>query len=731
MNFKNLASYRYLITFILITFLEVLSCSLVYGATPEISSIEPDWGRPDQETDIVIKGSSFEPGVKVALYGGGPFVKGSASTSSLTWNVFTSGNFAYVATSKGLEVFDISNPGNPTKVANCTILGGRDVFVSGVYAYVAASSAGLKVVYIGNVKSNPPEVLELTVVGEYDTPYSAEGIYVSGTYAYVADGGSGLLRLDISDPTFPGESRSYSTPGIAYDVYVAGDYAYVADGSSGLQIIDISNPENVIEGSYDTPGEAYRVSVKGNYAYVADDDGGLQIINVSKPDNPSFSGACNKIGYAEDVYINDDYAYVVGSGPGFSVVDIADPANPVIINSVDTITGTGIHFSGEFAYMTAGYSLLAIDATISDNPSITGGYDALELATAVTVSGSYAYAASSVSGFHVINISDPANPSFIGACPIPDAVVHNIYVAGNYAYVADGANGLRIIDITSPAAPYIADTLPTPGTAYDVFVVGNYAYVADDSEGLHVVDITDPSEPNIVGSVKSQQPSDSFRSVHVAGDYAYVLDYWAGILYKIAIVLPASPNITGFCILTTYGNDVYVAANHAYVAAGGIGLEIIDLTGTLSIVGATDTPGIAQSVEVAGNYAYVATNSAGIQIVDISTPSSPLLVGACSTSGYASEVKVTDNNVFVADGVMGLQILEPFSLCTDVNLIDSETVNATVPAGYPTGGYDVYLVNPGGEMDIFNNGYVVSLTPPDQPTKPSFAGPLLLLLLGD
>jgi hypothetical protein len=732
MNFKNLASNQCWIIFILIIFLGVLSGSFVYGSTPEISSIEPNLGRPDQETNIVIKGNNFESGVKVALYGGGPFIKGSASTPYSANNVFISGNFAYVAISTGLQVFDISNPENPTLVAYCSLPNvAKDVFVSGNYAYIATSTAGLQVVDIGSVISNPSEILELAVTGSLDTPWNAEGIYVAGKYAYIADADT-VRILDISDPTSPVNVGAYNTPGrTAHGIFVAGNYAYVATGSSGLQILDISDPANVfLKGLYATE-DARRLVVKGNYAYVADYDGGLQIIDVSKPESPILSGSCSKISYAYDVYINDDYAYVAGSGPGFSVVDITNPANPVVINSVDTITGYGIHFSGKSAYMTTGTGILIIDVTISDNPSIIGVYDALELANAVAVSGSYAYAASSVSGFHVINISDPANPSFVGACSISDAVVHNIYVAGNYAYVADGVNGLHIINITNPASPYIADTLDTLGTAYDVYVVGNYAYVADDSEGLHVVDISNSSEPKIVGSVKSQQPSNSFRSVHVAGNYAYVLDYWAGILYKIAIVLPANPNITDFCILTTYGNDLYVAGNYAYVAAGVGGLEVIDLTGTLSIVGTTDTPGIAQSVEVAGNYAYVATNSGGIQVVDVSAPSSPLLVGVCDTSGYASDVKVTDSNVFVADGVMGIQIIEPFSPCTNVNLIDPETISAVVPAGYPTGGYNMHIVNPGGEMDILNNGYLISFTPPNQPKRPSFAGPLLLLLFGD
>lgn len=725
MKWKNRISHQTLIMFVIVASIELLFSNLVYGDTPEIFSVEPDRGKADQETDIVINGNNFESGVKVALYGGGPFVKSSVSIPSLSKNVFISGNFAYVAASgAGLQVVDISNPENATIVATCTTLDGvaRDVFVSGNYAYVAAASAGLQVVDIGSVISNPPAVLELTVVGSHDTPYSAEGIYISGNYAYVADGWT-VRIFNISNPTVPVELDNYKTSGIAYGVSVANNYAYVADSSSGLQILDVSNPADILyKGTYNTPGKAYRVAVKGNYAYVADYDEGLQIIDVSNPESPSFSGSCSKISYAEDVYINGNYAYVAGSGAGFTIVDISNPANPIIINNVDTITGYGIHFSGNFAYMTTGSGLSIIDVTMFDNPSIISAYDTLESAYAVDVSGSYAYAVSSVSGLQVINISDPANPSFVGICSIPGASVHNIHVAGNYAYVADGANGLRIIDITNPAAPYIADTLDTPGTAYDVYVAGDYAYVADDSEGLHVVDIFNAEGPSIVGSVKSTQPTTSFRGVHVAGNYAYVLDYWTAVLYKITIVLPESPNVTGWC-LVDFAGDIFVDGNYAYVATGGNGLQVVSITGNPLVVGETDTPGSAYGVYVMGDYAYVATGYTGIQVVDISSADNPLLVGACNTPGSAGEVHVTDSNVFVADGVMGLQIIEPFAQCTNVSFTDSETISATIPAFYSVGGYNLHLANPGGETGILYNGYTISSTQP--------LTSILLLLLSD
>jgi len=725
MKWKNHVSHQAWIILVFVAFVELLFFNPAYADTPEMYSVEPALGRSDSELDIVITGSNFESGAKAALYGGGPFGASLASTPSAARNVFISGDFAYVAAGAGLQVIDISDFENATIVATCT-LGGltNDVFVSGGYAYVAAGSAGLKIVNIENVVSDPPEVLELTVAGSYDTPYSAEGIYISGNYAYVADGGSGLHIIDIANPAAPVKLDTYNTPGVAIGVSVYGDYAYVADRGAGLQILDVSNPDNVLyKGTYVTPGSAYRVAVKGNYAYVADYDGGLQVINITDPENPTLAGSSDKISYAQDVYVNGNYAYVAGSGADFTVVDISNPENPVLVNNCDTLDGHGIHISGKTAYMATYSGLSIIDINILDNPSIIGAYDALESATAVSVSGSYAYAVSYVSGLQVINITDPAHPSLVGSCPIPDASAHNIYVSGNYAYVADGANGLRIIDVANPAVPYIADTLDTPGTAYDVYVVGDYVYVADDDEGLHVVDIFNTAGPSIIGSVLSTQTTTNFRSVHVSGNYAYVLDYWTGTLYKITIVDPGSPYVSGWCVLSTYGNDVFVAGDYAYVAMGGAALEVINIAGSPTVVGSADTPYPAYGVYVEGDYAYVATGS-GIQVVDVSSAANPLLVGACNTPGTAIDVHVTGSNVFAADGVMGLQVIEPFVQCTDVSFIDSETIIATIPMGFSAGGYNLHMVNPGGETDILYNGYMVSSTSPS-------IGPILFLLLSD
>ena len=58
-----------------------------------------------------------------------------------------------------------------------------------------------------------------------------------------------------------------------------------------------------------------------------------------------------------------------------------------------------------------------------------------------------------------------------------------------------------------------------------------------------------------------------------------------------------------------------------------------------------------------GNYAYVADGGSGLQIIDISNPTSPTLKGNYDTSGVALDVQVVGNYAYVADYEGGLKII--------------------------------------------------------------------------
>lgn len=106
-------------------------------------------------------------------------------------------------------------------------------------------------------------------------------------------------------------------------------------------------------------------------------------------------------------------------------------------------------------------------------------------------------------------------------------------------------------------------------------------------------------------------------------------------------------------------HDVFVKGRYAYIAAGGNGLDIIDINNPSNpaAVGNQYLDSEAVSVHVSGNYAFVACKN-GLHIVDVSVPASPSKVGFYSLSGYydyvhgiggvAREVIVGGNYAYLA-----------------------------------------------------------------------------------
>ena len=104
---------------------------------------------------------------------------------------------------------------------------------------------------------------------------TARSVYVSGEYAYVAASEADSLTIvDVSDPSSPAIAGSVSDGGVLLDgarsVYVSGKYAYVAASSADrLTIVDVSDPSApTIAGSVSSGqlNGARSVYVSGKYA---------------------------------------------------------------------------------------------------------------------------------------------------------------------------------------------------------------------------------------------------------------------------------------------------------------------------------------------------------------------------------------------------------------------------------------------------------------------------------
>ncbi len=105
-----------------------------------------------------------------------------------------------------------------------------------------------------------------------------------------------------------------------------------------------------------------------------------------------------------------------------------------------------------------------------------------------------------------------------------------------------------------------------------------------------------------------------------------------------------------------------MAGNRAYVAAGGSGLHVVDISNpsTPVLLGTFSTGSNAMAVRVRGQLAYVASGS-GIVVVNISNPASMIRVNADTSVGGTAwnlDVDSTRNLMAVAAGTGGIKLYD-------------------------------------------------------------------------
>jgi parallel beta-helix repeat protein len=193
---------------------------------------------------------------------------------------------------------------------------------------------------------------------------------------------------------------------------------------------------------------------------------------------------------------------------------------------------------------------------------------------------------------------------------------------------------------------------PTQGVA----VQGSYAYVG---VGLRLV-VLDVSNPFSLQEVGATTPFPYFvEDVAVSGNLAYVAAGGAG-LRIVDVSNPSHPTEIGAWDSRGYAEGVAVAGNVAFLADGPYGLRLVDVSNPAqpNEIGFAFEMNYAFKVAVDGQYAYIAAAGAGLLIADVSDPRHPVEVGTYDTPGYAYGVAVSGNTVYIADGWEGLKIVD-------------------------------------------------------------------------
>jgi hypothetical protein len=172
----------------------------------------------------------------------------------------------------------------------------------------------------------------------------------------------------------------------------------------------------------------------------------------------------------------------------------------------------------------------------------------------------------------------------------------------------------------------------------------------------------------------------------------------------------------GGLVTTGSSQGIAISGNYAYVADGGFGLQVIDISdpNNLEIIGNADC-GEAHDVAVSGSYAYVAVHH-GMVVVDVSDPENPLIMGSLDTLGSAYSLAVAGDFVYVADGEFGLRVIWIFQPSMPL-LMDGAGLPGEAIAVEVSGDFAFVVTNNGQDDSAL---WILDIASPFQ--TPSFAG---------
>lgn len=465
--------------------------------------------------------------------------------------------------------------------------------------------------------------------------------------------------------------------GWVYDVEVVDDLAYEAT-SRGLAVLDVSTPSNpTIIGLCEITGHFERVAVAGNLAFLVEPDAGLHMVNIADPEHP-YEVSFVSMPHIQDVAAEGDYAYVASGWDGLRIIDASQPNDPQ-----EVVCWNTTRYVRQIV-LTDGYACLQDDGlTLIDrtNPAIPfevchcPSLNLLHFA----VDQDYLYAVRD--DFHVVDISDPFTPEYLGQCDLPVQSFH-LAAGDGFACVVD-EGGIRVIDTTNPSAPQMAGSIVVGTqlpTEVGVSIQNDYAYVAAGYLGLRIFDLTDATNPNEVGYCDLNEPASAFV---VENHFAFLAASYSG-FWMIDISNPAFPFECGssFSQLapswSEYGSAWTIAVHDTTVFLAGhfmidymmfrprIWTFSISSPGNPQPMDCIQSQGEVNALALSQGYAYAAVNQRypseedphGLQVLDVTDPTEMSEVSYSPLLEPALDVAVADNYAYVANGAAGLSLFD-------------------------------------------------------------------------
>lgn len=283
-----------------------------------------------------------------------------------------------------------------------------------------------------------------------------------------------------------------------------------------------------------------------------------------------------------NAFVQDNLAYVNAGYDGVFIYDITDPGNQELLANYNPLPPVGKVLVADGLAYVIGFDLQILDVSDPASPTLLGAYDRQTFSPVdLALAGEILYIASQ-GGIDLIDVSDPTDIRRIRRHNLPQgANALAIDVQDNIIYVAADEQGLQIVDAQDPLATVSIGSylfgFNRPAT--DIVVEGTKAYVVgvDDSvpngdSGVHIFDVSDPSAPIQIGW---QQALNRIYGLEVHDQIAYTLQNVEGlILYDLTD--PTAPHWHGSYQDGLGVNAISFDADTAYLVDEHQGVRQLD-----------------------------------------------------------------------------------------------------------------------------------------------------------
>lgn len=312
--------------------------------------------------------------------------------------------------------------------------------------------------------------------------------------------------------------------------------------------------------------------------------------------------------------------------------------------------------------------ILSFTLAAQDSLQVTeiGRLDYWDNISEMIVEGDYLYIAGNDAGLHIMDISDPQNPT-MAAHLLPDGFAKHIILKDTICYVLDAGyysddyHGFKLFDISDPAAPEILSSFEISGTLDGMALIDTVLYISQ-WQNIFIYNVADPLNPYYVAEYThwgfSLGDLYSYGSALYAAEWGIADNVWYNIFdasdpYNLVLAgdFPNSWN----CYLMHFSGQLGV------LPVENQGFRIFDMHNPLTpvLLSETDTPGDCLDGYFLNDALYIADGeSGGLRIYDVSDPAEPVFTGSSLHPNRARTIAAAEDAIYVGDFYTGLEVFD-------------------------------------------------------------------------